>query len=140
MTIKWYLQKAIFRWCQGIPWLAKSLGFCDRVKPIWCRIGPEWASNLGLVHTGLKWCIFSPWFNFTKWDEQNALFFFFFEGLRWRQLCCVDLTLFWQRRKPFSSLMGCAMYSSGGSNEPPELAIYIYIYIYKIYFLFNPPK
>ena len=45
----------------------KSPDFCDLVKPIWCRIGPKWANNLGLVHTGLKWCIFSPWLNyFTK--------------------------------------------------------------------------
>ena len=69
--------------------------------------------------------------------NKTPIFFFFFEGLRWRQLCCVDLTLFWQRRKPFSSLMGCAMYSSGGSNEPLELAIFkIFFFIHNIFCLF----
>ena len=38
-------------------------------------------------------------------------------------------------------IIGGAMYSSGGSNEPPELAIFKKNYIiYNIYFLYDPPK
>ena len=36
--------------------------------------------------------------------------------------------------------MGGTMYSTGGSNETPELAIFIYIYIYIYIYFIDPPK